>query len=531
MQETMTQVSIQLTDKWNTLSKPQRIKLGAGIGAVLIAIIIAGMMLAKPSMQVVYRNLELKQASEVTEILDGEKIPYDIVDDGRTIQVEKKYLNKAKLALARENVPKGRYDFDDALNNSMSTTEDERRAKMNQYKKSEIEEALESMDAIEKADITLEIPEEKNSFIASKQQSSASIMLTLNQPIDSKQVDGIARFVASSVEKLDSKNITIIDTEGNNLYLGQDEEGASVNKQQELKIAAEKDIHTKISNLLEPLYDEVRISPNLILDFNQHEEVREEYIPQFDEGTRGIVQSENVSNSSSKNTQNGAEPGVANNGGDAPIYQVGGGTGGESKSSTKNTQYANNKVVSNSVKNIGDIDYKNSSVAVHVFKDKIYDQELIEKTLPETTNWEQFKEENKYQIPITVEETVAESIQKGTGIESVVVYGYEKPVFKDKVPYQINYKDYIPYVLILLVLIIIVIAIFKFKKQDELVETEPELEVEEMLQIAKEEVELEEIELKENLETKRRIEKFVDEKPEAVASLLRNWLTEEEGWE
>ena len=63
------------------------------------------------------------------------------------------------------------------------------------------------------------------------------------------------------------------------------------------------------------------------------------------------------------------------------------------------------------------------------------------------------------------------------------------------------------------------------------IETEPELEVEEMLSVAKQDVkELEEIELKETLETKRQIEKFVDEKPEAVANLLRNWLTEDE-WE
>ena len=70
----------------------------------------------------------------------------------------------------------------------------------------------------------------------------------------------------------------------------------------------------------------------------------------------------------------------------------------------------------------------------------------------------------------------------------------------------------------------------RFRKHDEEVEVEPELEVEEMLKTAKEEVELEEIELKETLETKRQIDKFVDEKPEAVANLLRNWLTEED-WE
>ena len=64
----------------------------------------------------------------------------------------------------------------------------------------------------------------------------------------------------------------------------------------------------------------------------------------------------------------------------------------------------------------------------------------------------------------------------------------------------------------------------------EITEIEPELSVEEMLessQIIPEE--LDSIEYNEESEIKKQIDKFVDEKPEAVASLLRNWLSEE--WE
>ena len=40
---------------------------------------------------------------------------------------------------------------------------------------------------------------------------------------------------------------------------------------------------------------------------------------------------------------------------------------------------------------------------------------------------------------------------------------------------------------------------------------------------------LDDIEVDEGSETKKLIEKFVDENPEAVANLLRNWLNEEWG--
>lgn len=526
MQETIAQISNQITEKWGNLSKKNKIKIGVGISAFVVAIVILVIVLSKPKMKVLYRNLDLKAAAEVTNVLDTEKISYTLSDNGTTILVDEKDINSAQLILARENVPKGRYTFDDALSNSMSTTENEKKAKMHYLKENDLEATLESMDSIEKADVTLVIPEDKNSFLESKQKSSASVLLTLREPLSTKSIEGIARLICSSVENLDMENINIVDSAGNNLYIGQEEDKLSLSKQQEHKEAAEKLIRSKIENLLSGLYDDVRISPNLVLDFEQYEEVKEEYTPQFEDDPRGIIQREVVSSSSSTNTTNAEPPGVAANG-NAITYQAGDGGQGESKTDNKDITYVNNKTTSNKTKNVGDIIFEDSSLAVNLFKHKIYKQEEIEKALS-GQSWEDFKQENRVQNTIPVEENIVESIKKATGIDNVIVQAFEMPIFVDKEPYNFNYKDYLPFVLILSILIIIVVAILKFKKHDNEVEVEPELEVEEMLKVAKEQVELEEIELKENLETKRQIEKFADEKPEAVANLLRNWLTDED---
>ncbi len=526
MQETIAQISNQVTEKWGSLSKENKKKIGIGVSAFVIAIVVLAFILSKPKMKVLYRNLDVKAAAEVTSVLDTEKINYTLSDNGTTILLEQKDINSAQLILARENVPKGRYTFDDALSNTMSTTENEKKAKMHYLKENDLEATLESMDSIEKADVTLVIPEEKNSFLESKQKSSASVLLTLSEPLSTKSIEGIARLICSSVENLEMDSINIVDSTGNNLYIGQEEDSLSLSKQQEHKQAAEKLIHTKIENLLSGLYDDVRISPNLVLDFEQYEEVKEEYSPQFEDDPRGIIQKEVVSSSSSTNTTDAQAPGVATNGN--PItYQAGEGVQGESETDNKDITYVNNKVTSNKTKNVGDIVFAKSSLAVNLFKNKVYVQEDVERTLA-GQSWEEFKQANSMQNSIPVEESIVESIKKATGIENVIVQGFEKPIFVDKEPYIFNYKDYLPFVLILSILIIIVVAILKFKKHDNDVEVEPELEVEEMLKVTKEQVELEEIELKENLETKKQIEKFADEKPEAVANLLRNWLTDED---
>ena len=66
-------------------------------------------------------------------------------------------------------------------------------------------------------------------------------------------------------------------------------------------------------------------------------------------------------------------------------------------------------------------------------------------------------------------------------------------------------------------------------KPVEVTELEPELSVESLLKTTKENQQLEEIEFNDKSSAREQIEKFVDENPEAVASLLRNWLNEE--WE
>ena len=78
-----------------------------------------------------------------------------------------------------------------------------------------------------------------------------------------------------------------------------------------------------------------------------------------------------------------------------------------------------------------------------------------------------------------------------------------------------------------LVVLLLGFVVFRSTRPAEVIETEPELSVESLLQSTKDE--LEDIGVQQKSDTRLMIEKFVDENPEAVANLLRNWLTED--WE
>ena len=81
----------------------------------------------------------------------------------------------------------------------------------------------------------------------------------------------------------------------------------------------------------------------------------------------------------------------------------------------------------------------------------------------------------------------------------------------------------------MIIIALLIFVVFRVSKPEEVVETEPELSVEKLLATTKDNQSLEDIEFSEKSESKRLIEKFVDENPEAVAALLRNWLNDEWG--
>ena len=529
MQETIEQIKEQVVEKWNNLTKKQKIEIGVGVIAVIIAIF-AILRMTAPQMKTLFKeDMDRKSVAQVAAVLEENTIDYKLINDSTNIQVQENQYEKALMYTAMSDVPTSGLSFEDVVGNSMTSTQAELSLTNNEYRKQQLERTLMLIEGVEKARIELVIPEQKNAYLQSQVESRASVFLTLSKPLTSKQCEGIATYIASSVANLDKKNVVVIDAQSNTLYSGSEESQFALNKQQEMKSVAEQDVMKKVTNLLGNMYDDVRISPNLVLDFDQFQESREEYKTSGEDEARGVVKKETNASSSSTSGINGDEPGVVANGGDVPTYQENDGTATQSKEKQSEIEYAPDKKETIFVRNQGNVDLEKSSLSVNLFKNKIYKEEEIAPTLQGVT-WSEFKVNNGEQKVLAVDEAIVNSVKSATGIQNVVVNAYENPVFIDQEIYEIDYKDYLPYAVLIMVLLLIAFVVLRFRKHEEVVEIEPELEVEEMLKAAKEQVQLEEIEVKETLETKRQIDKFVDEKPEAVANLLRNWLADDD-WE
>ena len=143
-------------------------------------------------------------------------------------------------------------------------------------------------------------------------------------------------------------------------------------------------------------------------------------------------------------------------------------------------------------------------------------------------SWDEYKLANSERQKIETDPDLIDMVSKASGIavDNISFVSYEEPMFIDKQKPNITAADIIQIVLIVVILGLLAFVILRSMRTEKAEEVEEELSVESLLQSTPES-ELEDIELEAKSETRKMIEKFVDENPEAAAALLRNWLNED----
>jgi len=120
----------------------------------------------------------------------------------------------------------------------------------------------------------------------------------------------------------------------------------------------------------------------------------------------------------------------------------------------------------------------------------------------------------------------------GTGIDedSIQIIAYRVPYFYEPTESGRDASFYVQLVIVIVIVLLLAFVVIRSARPVEVSESEPELSVEQMLASTREKQEgVDDINLQDKSDVRKAIEKFVDENPEAVALLLRNWI--DEGWE
>jgi len=523
MPEALTGLKEQVVEFWKSLDKSQKNRLYITSAIVVVAVIIAIVFLTRPTYITLISNADPKQVGEMSNILSENNIWNSVEGNGTSIVINSKDNNKAQVALAQQGYPKEGLTFEDAINMiGISTTESDKKHIWKQQKMSDLEAKIKMLDNIEEATVSLAIPE-RTIFLTSdeqKERPTAYVMVKPKKPLTPKQVEGIVMIVSRSVENLDSKDVTVVDNNSN--ILNQDLEDDSIERvstQEEMQQKKAAELEKKVYNYFSvgefDNFDTIRVVANPVLDFNTHRSQKVEY-SNPDGMDEGVVISSSVLEESLKNGTANGVPGMDTNPGNtgAPTYQMENDTDSsyEKRDETKN--FGVNKTESEEVKATGVMVPEASTMAISLWYGR------------KVTDESKLSEDFLNQIKLAAS-TATGIPEKNISVTKLKLAPLEvvQPTLSEKIGELIS--EYGVFALLLILIIGLIVAVIPRKKQ----EVEPAIDqlvtaVGPSISDVREE-EVPEITLEEHSEIKKQIEKFVKQKPDAVAQLLRNWLSDE----
>lgn len=535
------QILNRVLEFWNKYTRKQK---GIIISVVAVALIAFGILIftvQKPTYVTLTQCTSYAELSEVTNLLTAGGYEYQVDDSNFVVRVNQKVLTNAKMTLATADIKSSGYDLEDALKDSFSATETDKTRRYQKYLEYKFAQDLQSIAGIKSASVTVVLPDDGGIFISTKSEASVSAVLTLNDGMDEDTASGIARLLATNVGNTTTDKITLISTSGQTLFSGADTAAGpsgvvSANQREKYKSYMENGMKTNIRQGILSLgvYDDMTINLNLRYNFDAVTRVLTEYsVP---EGMEQGYFAESYKEHSVGGLGVGGVPGTSSNDSDQ-TYVLQDGNGNYTEYTVEKYKYTPNVLVTTTTGPGVDVEYENSTMAVTFTKNIIYRESEAQMLgyVNEETTWDQFKAQNAEAVRMEIDDaTWAQYLSYATGIDvgNITVIAYEKHYFEDMDTSGEGQpvSFWIQIALAAVILALLAFVVIRSAKPLTVEETEPELSVEDMLASTKEkQPTVEDIDLQNKSETRKAIEKFVDENPDAVAMLLRNWLNE--GWE
>lgn len=536
LQERLRALLQRFLDWWNRFTARQKTLIISAVVGVLVLVAIVVAVLTQPHYKTLYVSDSTKETSEVTAVLDEESITYETSQDGLTISVLEEQYTDAVILLGANNYPAAEYSIDSVFEGGFSSTESDKTKKYQEFMEAKFQSALGNMDNVKRAIVNINVPENNGTLLSKEKESYASVMLELENPeeMTQDQAADIARFVATELGNDTTANVVIMDTTGNMLYSGQDESSTTGSASSRLSYRTQYNdlIRNEINDALvgAKIYDNVQVVPNLDLNWDIIKSTEHTYTPAEGQD-QGVLSQEDTYSQSTENS-NGDIPGTDTNAEITYEYQ----DAAHSTSQTDETSrsYLPNEKITDTEKEGGAINYPTSSIGITAIHYVVYNEADMQASgALDGTTFDEFRIANSERTKTEVDEDVYNVVAAATGIPlaNIQIVAYDEPVFVPAEGGLVSPTNIFIIVLIILILGLLAFVVIRSMRAEKKAEEEEaeELSLDTLLQSTQDATELEEIDSETKSETRLLIEKFVDDNPDAVANLLRNWLTEDWG--
>ena len=293
-------VSSPLTQRLANLDRPQRMRLGAGIALLVVAVIAALVLGRQPDYKVLYANLADKDGGAIVAQLSQMNVAYKYSEGGGAILVPADRVHDTRLRLASLGLPKGSVSgFELMEANRFGMTQFQERLAFQRGLEGELTRSIQALSSVSSARVHLALPNQ-NGFFREQQKPSASILVSLHpgQSLDRTQLAGIVHLVASSVPELLPSAVSVLDDTGKLLSQSPDAGGTDAEQLQYVQ-RIEQQYSRRILDMLEPIVGRQNVKAQVTaeVDFSQTESTAEIHKPNL-AADAGAVRSQQVVESS-----------------------------------------------------------------------------------------------------------------------------------------------------------------------------------------------------------------------------------------
>ena len=330
MNETLERVRNQGLTVWQSLDTGKKIGVAVVSITVLAGLLYLATSTSRQDFVPLYTELTSADAYEVVEHLKSVGIAYKLGDDGRTILVPAANKHELRLELASQGLPQGGGSgFELFDTQGFGVTEFTQKVNYRRALEGELARTFAAFEQVEYAKVMLAMPEPQL-YSDKEQPVTASISLKLRggRSLSQSQIRGIVHLASAAVEGLTPAHVTVVDTEGNVLWVEDDSEASVKGRlsvsQLEIKEYYETALQESIESMLEKVVGpgNVAVRVNAVMNFDQEESDSEILEPLA--GGLGVLISEQVYAEEISQPGTGAQgvPGTASNvDTDVPVYQ------------------------------------------------------------------------------------------------------------------------------------------------------------------------------------------------------------------
>ncbi len=277
---------------WRELPLPRKIAFGLVAMVIVAGFTTMFIWANRPKFSVAYSGLTKEDAAAIVTKLKENNTSYNLTGDGTTIMVPDSMVYDVRLTMAQEGIPKGgSVGFEIFDKTEFGTTEFVQNINKKRAIQGELARTIMAFEEVKTARVMIVFPKD-SVFVEEIKKPSASILLKLNSDLEKEKVTSIAHLVASAVQDLTPKLVTIVDTAGRILFEGKSEEEKArmeaqnlANAQYQYKVRFEENTARRIQTMLERIVgkDKAIVRVTAEMDFSKNDMNEEIYDP-FERG-------------------------------------------------------------------------------------------------------------------------------------------------------------------------------------------------------------------------------------------------------